>query len=376
MDEVAPQWRGTCRGPARRASQSPSRCRSPDQRSLTSEVGPTGAAVEDDRRTSPRRHPDQLARCTCTIARARPRVMRLVLAGLGIGAWVMVVRSACVTPVSASHGGAARFVDRPSRILFAHAFDHVHLDCVFGVLRSARWAFHHSRQTPLVLAEPKSPAATQDIAARLRWLWQVMPRTASAKSPRHDRSASADRQPAIPFDALDSGGSADLGACARNAHRSLARMDEDRARHADTLAGDPIIDTAGRFEGSPGWLGHHRIRREGALDPPANVDVLSGLPTSRRGRHCAARPARLDRQQCSAQPGPRPRRLQPVKTLRSPQGRPRCARGRQRMALKSAATATSAYGRRRVRDRRHRREKPPHVEGMADRIINPSPSSI
>ena len=143
------------------------------------------------------------------------------------------------------------------------------------------------------------------------------------------------------------------------------------------MAGDPIIDTAGRFEGFRG-VGSDitEIRQtQERLTHLANVDVLSGLPNRGRVRQLLGEALRAcDHRQCALRDHvSRPRRLQAgQRHVRPSQGRRRASRRRQAAGRRSRRRRPCRpHGRRRVRDRRHRCAKPqagraarrPHHQG-------------
>ena len=138
-----------------------------------------------------------------------------------------------------------------------------------------------------------------------------------------------------------------------------------------SIAGDPIIDTAGRFEGYRGVgsdITEVRQTQE-RLTHLANVDVLSGLPNRGRVRQLLGEArAPGDQQQCAVRDHvPRPRRVQAgQRHLRPSQGRRRAPGGRQATVRRSGGRRPCrAHGRRRIRHRHHRR--PVAAQGRGDR---------
>ena len=143
-----------------------------------------------------------------------------------------------------------------------------------------------------------------------------------------------------------------------------------------SIAGDPIVDTAGRFEGFRG-VGSDitEIRQtQERLTHLANVDVLSGPSQPRPGPPAARRgAARGDHRQCAVRDHvPRPRRLQAgQRHLRPPQGRRGASRRRQ-AARRRSRRRRDHVGRMGgdefaivIADAQSRRK----VEKLADRII-------
>ena len=138
--------------------------------------------------------------------------------------------------------------------------------------------------------------------------------------------------------------------CLRSSRSTSSTWSCRRARGTRwiSIAGDPIIDTAGRFEGFRGVgsdITEMRQTQE-RLTHLANMDVLSGLPNRGRVRQLLGDALRAATASSTSlrDPVPRPRRLQAgQRHLRPPQGRRRAPRGRQAAGRRSRhRSATSA----------------------------------
>jgi diguanylate cyclase (GGDEF)-like protein/PAS domain S-box-containing protein len=222
-------------------------------------------------------------------------IVASLMAGLGIGALGLVVVPPCVTAwMVAFTGGvsAALIVGRHS-VPFAHMLSILFTlgVAVFGVLTVARWAFHQLKTNVDVGSQSEGASLLlQEYEQRgVGWLWQVdadnrVTYISSRMSALLGKPASQLIGHSLP--AL-LGGHAELGRVLleKQPFNSL-EMDLTTARGTRwiSIAGDPIIDTAGRFEGFRG-VGSDitEIRQtQERLTHLANVDVLSGLPN--RGR--------------------------------------------------------------------------------------------
>jgi diguanylate cyclase (GGDEF)-like protein len=218
-----------------------------------------------------------------------------ITAGLGIASLGLVVVLPCVVAWMATFTCglcAALLIARNSvpfeqmlSILFTLGV------AIFGVLAVARWAFTQLKTNADVGSQSESSALLlQEYEQRgVGWLWQVDAdnRTSYISSrmvallgrPAHQLLGHS--LPALL------GGSAELGSklLEKQAFANLEmELETARGPRWISIAGDPIIDTAGRFEGFRG-VGSDitEIRQtQERLTHLANMDVLSGLPN--RGR--------------------------------------------------------------------------------------------
>jgi len=218
-----------------------------------------------------------------------------IMAGLGIGALGLVVVPPCVTAwMSAFTAGisAALLIGRHS-IPFPHMLSILFTlgVAIFGVLAVARWAFHQLKTNADFGSQSESASLLlQEYEQRgVGWLWQVdadnrVSYISSRMTALLGRPASQLIGHSMPSLL---GGSAELGRLLleRQPFNSLEmELKTARGQRWISIAGDPIIDTAGRFEGFRG-VGSDitEIRQtQERLTHLANVDVLSGLPN--RGR--------------------------------------------------------------------------------------------
>ncbi|HEX6071797.1 MAG TPA: EAL domain-containing protein [Sphingomicrobium sp.] len=218
-----------------------------------------------------------------------------LMAGLGIGALGLVVVPQCartwMAAFTAGVGGAL--------LLGRHSLPVQHmLSIVFtmgvsvvGVLTVARWAFHQLKMNALVGTQSAGASLLlQEYEQRgVGWLWQVdadnrVTYISSRMSALLERPGSQLLGHSLPSLV---GGNAELGRVLlqKQPFNSLEmELKTNRGSRWISMAGDPIIDTAGRFEGFRG-VGSDitEIRQtQERLTHLANVDVLSGLPN--RGR--------------------------------------------------------------------------------------------
>ncbi|MEP7131509.1 MAG: EAL domain-containing protein [Sphingomicrobium sp.] len=218
-----------------------------------------------------------------------------IMAGLGIGALGLVVVPPCVTAwmVAFTGGvGGALLIGRHT-VPFPHMLSILFTLGVgsFGVLTVARWAFHQLKTNADVGSQSESASLLlQEYEQRgVGWLWQIDPDNrvtyiSSRMSALLGTPANQLIGHSLP--AL-LGGQADLGRVLleKQAFNALEmELKTARGTRWISIAGDPIIDTAGRFEGFRG-VGSDitEIRQtQERLTHLANVDVLSGLPN--RGR--------------------------------------------------------------------------------------------
>jgi diguanylate cyclase (GGDEF)-like protein len=218
-----------------------------------------------------------------------------LMAGLGIGALGLVVvpQSARVWMGSFTAGVSGAI------LLGRHSMPLQHmLSIVFtmgvstvGVLTVARWAFHQLKMNALVGTQSEGASLLlQEYEQRgVGWLWQVdsdnrVTYISSRMSALLERPGSQLLGHSLPSLL---GGNAELGRVLLQKQPFNAlemELTTTRGSRWISMAGDPIIDTAGRFEGFRG-VGSDitEIRQtQERLTHLANVDVLSGLPN--RGR--------------------------------------------------------------------------------------------
>jgi diguanylate cyclase (GGDEF)-like protein len=222
-------------------------------------------------------------------------ILASITAGVGIASLGLVVVLPCVVAWIATFTAglcAVLLIGRNSV-----PFDHVVSILftlgvgIFGVLAVARWAFVQLKTNADVGSQNESASLLlQEYEQRgVGWLWQVDAenRTTYISS----RMVALLGRPAgqLLGHSLPAllGGSAELGSKLL-AKQPFANLDMEletaRGSRWISIAGDPIIDTAGRFEGFRG-VGSDvtEIRQtQERLTHLANMDVLSGLPN--RGR--------------------------------------------------------------------------------------------
>jgi len=218
-----------------------------------------------------------------------------LIAGLGVAALGLVVVPACVVGWLSSFTAAlsvALVIERSS-VPFQHMLSILFTlgVSVFGVLTVTRWAFHQLKTNADVGSQSESSALLlQEYEQRgVGWLWQVdsenrvtyISSRMSALLGRPSNQIIGYSLPALL------GGNAELGRVLleKQAFNSLEmELKTARGPRWISIAGDPIIDTAGRFEGFRGVgsdITDIRQTQE-RLTHLANMDVLSGLPN--RGR--------------------------------------------------------------------------------------------
>jgi diguanylate cyclase (GGDEF)-like protein/PAS domain S-box-containing protein len=222
-------------------------------------------------------------------------VAATLIAGLGIGALGLVVVPTCVTAWMAIFTAGLSYsllvgrsnvpFDNMIAILFTLGV------AIFGVLTVARWAFGQLKTNADFGSQSESASLLlQEYEQRgVGWLWQVdgenrVTYISSRMTALLGRPAGQLLGHSLP--AL-LGGHAELGRVllAKQPFNSLEmELKTARGERWISMAGDPIIDTAGRFEGFRGVgsditeIRHTQER----LTHLANMDVLSGLPN--RGR--------------------------------------------------------------------------------------------
>src|SRR3954468_10197520 len=218
-----------------------------------------------------------------------------IMAGLGIGALGLVVVPPCVTAwmvIFTAGVGGSLLIGRHT-VPFQHMLSIIFTlgVAIFGVLTVARWAFHQLKTNADVGSQSESASLLlQEYEQRgVGWLWQVD--AENRVTYISSRMSALLGKPAgqLIGHSMPSllGGHAELGRVLleRQAFNSLEmELDTPRGARWISIAGDPIVDTAGRFEGFRG-VGSDitEIRQtQERLTHLANVDVLSGLPN--RGR--------------------------------------------------------------------------------------------
>jgi diguanylate cyclase (GGDEF)-like protein/PAS domain S-box-containing protein len=218
-----------------------------------------------------------------------------IMAGLGIAALGLVVVPPCVTTwmIAFTVGVGGSLVIERHSVPFQHMLSILFTLGVasFGVLTVARWAFHQLKTNVDVGSRSEGASLLlQEYEQRgVGWLWQVdadnrvsyISSRMSALLGKPAQQLLGHSMPALL------GGHAELGRVLLEKQPFNAlEMELATARGTRwiSIAGDPIIDTAGRFEGFRG-VGSDitEIRQtQERLTHLANVDVLSGLPN--RGR--------------------------------------------------------------------------------------------
>nr|NUR38448.1 diguanylate cyclase [Sphingomonas sp.] len=218
-----------------------------------------------------------------------------VMAGLGVAGLGLVVvpQSAMAWMVAFTAGVGGALVLGRHTVPFQHMLSILFTlgVSIFGVMTVARWAFHQLKMNADVGSQSESASLLlQEYEQRgVGWLWQVdgenrVTYISSRMSALLGRPAG--QLIGHSFPAL-LGGHAELGRVLleKQPFNSLEmELGTPRGARWISMAGDPIIDTAGRFEGFRGVgsditeIRHTQER----LTHLANVDVLSGLPN--RGR--------------------------------------------------------------------------------------------
>jgi diguanylate cyclase (GGDEF)-like protein/PAS domain S-box-containing protein len=218
-----------------------------------------------------------------------------LMAGLGVGALGLVVIPPCANAwMIAFTGGVtgALLIGRHT-VPFQHMLSITFTIgvSVFGVLTVARWAFQQLKTNADVGSQSESASLLlQEYEQRgVGWLWQIdaenrVTYISSRMSALLGKPAGQLIGHSLP--AL-LGGHAELGRVLLDKQPFNAlemELKTPRGGRWISIAGDPIVDTAGRFEGFRG-VGSDitEIRQtQERLTHLANVDVLSGLPN--RGR--------------------------------------------------------------------------------------------
>ena len=218
-----------------------------------------------------------------------------LIAGVGIAALGLVVVPTCVNAWMACFTAGVCFALFMARktVPFLHMLDILFTLGVatVGVFTVARWAFHQLKtNADMGSASESASLLLQEYEQRgVGWLWQVdaenrVSYISSRMTALLGRPASALIGHSLPSLL---GGHAELGRILleKQPFNSLEmELNTPRGARWISIAGDPIIDTAGRFEGFRGVgsditeIRHTQER----LTHLANMDVLSGLPN--RGR--------------------------------------------------------------------------------------------
>jgi len=218
-----------------------------------------------------------------------------IMAGLGIGALGLVVIPPCANAwmITFTAGVAGALLMGRHTVPFQHMLSILFTlgVSIFGILTVARWAFHQLKTNADVGSQSESASLLlQEYEQRgVGWLWQVdgdnrVSYISSRMSALLGTPAAQLLGHSLP--AL-LGGHAELGrVLLEKKPFNALEMELKTARGTRwiSIAGDPIVDTAGRFEGFRG-VGSDitEIRQtQERLTHLANVDVLSGLPN--RGR--------------------------------------------------------------------------------------------
>jgi diguanylate cyclase (GGDEF)-like protein len=218
-----------------------------------------------------------------------------VMAGLGVGALGLVVIPACATAwmIAFTCGVVGVLLMGRNTVPFQHMLSIVFTlgVSIFGVLTVARWAFHQLETNADVGSQSESASLLlQEYEQRgVGWLWQIdsenrVTYISSRMSALLGRPANQLLGHSLP--AL-LGGHAELGRVLLEKQPFTAlemELKTPRGTRWISIAGDPTVDTAGRFEGFRGVGSDVTEIRETQerLTHLANVDVLSGLPN--RGR--------------------------------------------------------------------------------------------
>ena len=218
-----------------------------------------------------------------------------VMAGLGVGALGLVVIPPCATAwlIAFTCGVVGALLLGRHTVPFHHMLSIVFTIgvSIFGVLTVARWAFHQLQTNADVGSQSESASLLlQEYEQRgVGWLWQID--SENRVSYISSRMTALLGRPAAQLlgHSLPAllGGHAELGRVLLEKQPFNAlemELKTPRGPRWISLGGDPIIDTAGRFEGFRGVgsdITEVRQTQE-RLTHLANVDVLSGLPN--RGR--------------------------------------------------------------------------------------------
>jgi diguanylate cyclase (GGDEF)-like protein/PAS domain S-box-containing protein len=218
-----------------------------------------------------------------------------VMAGLGVSGLGLVVVPQCAMTwmIGFTCGVSGALVIGRHTVPFQHMLSIIFTlgVSIIGVMTVARWAFHQLKMNADVGSQSESASLLlQEYEQRgVGWLWQVdednrVTYISSRMSALLGRPAGQLIGHSLPSLL---GGHAELGRVLLEQQPFNAlemELGTPRGPRWISMAGDPIIDTAGRFEGFRG-VGSDitEIRQtQERLTHLANVDVLSGLPN--RGR--------------------------------------------------------------------------------------------
>jgi diguanylate cyclase (GGDEF)-like protein len=218
-----------------------------------------------------------------------------VMAGLGVGGLGLVVIPQCAMTwmIAFTCGVGGALVLGRHTVPFQHMLSIIFTlgVSITGVMTVARWAFHQLKMNADIGGQSESAShLLQEYEQRgVGWLWQV-----DAENRVSYISARMSMMLGKPAGQLLGhslaallGGHAELGKVLleKQSFNALEmELATPRGPRWISMSGDPIIDTAGRFEGFRG-VGSDitEIRQtQERLTHLANVDVLSGLPN--RGR--------------------------------------------------------------------------------------------
>ncbi len=222
-------------------------------------------------------------------------ILASLTAGLGTAALGLVVVPACASAWLAAFVGGlcVQLVMARLHLPFGQMLPILFTlgIAVFGVLAISRWAFRQLETNAEVGSQSASASLLlQEYEQRgVGWLWQIdadnrVTYISSRMTALLGRPSSAILGHSLPSLL---GGNAELGRVLLE-KQTFTSLEMELATARGTrwisIAGDPIIDTAGRFEGFRGVgsdITEVRHTQE-RLTHLANVDVLSGLPN--RGR--------------------------------------------------------------------------------------------
>jgi diguanylate cyclase (GGDEF)-like protein len=218
-----------------------------------------------------------------------------VIAGLGIGALGLVVVPTCATAwlVAFTGGVVAALLMGRHTVPFHHMLSIIFTMgvAILGVLTVARWAFQQLKMNADVGTQSEGASLLlQEYEQRgVGWLWSVDSENRVTYISSRMTALLSKPASALIGHSLPSllGGHAELGKVLLEKQPFNAlemELKTPRGARWISIAGDPIVDTAGRFEGFRG-VGSDitEIRQtQERLTHLANVDVLSGLPN--RGR--------------------------------------------------------------------------------------------
>jgi diguanylate cyclase (GGDEF)-like protein/PAS domain S-box-containing protein len=229
-----------------------------------------------------------------------------IIAGLGVGALGLVVIPPCAIAWVCTFtiglcgalllGGNAVPLQNMLSILFTMGV------AIFGVLTVARWAFRQLKTNADFGSQSESASLLlQEYEQRgVGWLWQVD--SENRVTYISSRMVALLGRPASQLigHSLPSllGGNAELGRrlLDKSPFNALEmELKTARGNRWISIAGDPIVDTAGRFEGFRGvGTDVTEIRQsQERLRHLANVDVLSGLPNRGRVRQLLGEALRI-----------------------------------------------------------------------------------